>query len=91
MQELAKIVNGGLDMIINRQSYLNELILRKNNSLIKVIIIKLLHFVFQLSIKIILGGLYFFLYYIDKNKCIMRKEGYFYEKKRESKKHNRRI
>lgn len=78
-------------MVINRQSYLNELILRKNNSLIKVIIIKLSHFVFQLSIKIILGELYFFLYYIDKNKCIMREEGYFYEKKRESKKYNRRI
>ena len=78
-------------MIINRQSYLNELILRKNNSLIKVIIIKLLHFFFQLSIKIILGELYFSLYYIDKNKCIMRGEGYFYEKKRKSKKHNRRI
>lgn len=91
MQELAKIVNRGLDMVINKQSYLNELILRKNNSLIKVIIIKLLHFVFQLSIKIILGELYFFLYYIDKNKCIMREKGYFYEKKRESKKHNRRI
>ena len=69
-------------MVINRQSYLNELILRKNNSLIKVIIIKLSHFVFQLSIKIILGELYFSLYYIDKNKCIMREEGYFYEKKR---------